>query len=405
MTDSKDVVTARIVELARLLIRIPSRAGIDRSEPILDFVAGWCEEHGLPCRSLSAAGSPVGLTAQLSAGRGPSLCLNACLDTAPFGDEANWRNPPTAGVIEGGRLFGRGAADSKIAVAIFLVLASELGRAKSLRNGSLHLLFDADEHTGEFRGVREFVRTTKPLPQAIWIGYPGNQTIVAGSRGLLRARVSVAGLAAHTGGRRKKGVNAIVRAARLIRVLEELTLPSEGDAEFAFGPSLTVTAIHGGEGFSVVPDRCELNLDARLTPGVGSGAVRNLIERSVKEFDRTSSGQGETELVWQESWPAFRVRDDDPAIQCLRSAAERVFRRSIPTSVSGPSNIGNYLSPLGLSPMAGFGVTYDNVHAADEWCETASIWPVYETYRRAVWTFAESAQAGSSQPSQGRPDA
>jgi succinyl-diaminopimelate desuccinylase len=203
----------------------------------------------------------------------------------------------------------------------------------------------------------------------------------------------VAGRSAHTGSKRKKGINAISRAAVLIQVLHGLPLPLESDADFQFGPSLTITTIHAGEGFSVIPDRCEMNVDIRVTPNVGANELRRLVEQSVEEFDRTSSSPSATTIEWEESWPAFRVPDDDPAIACLRAAAEPIFHRAIPTTVSGPSNIGNYLASLGVAAMAGFGVTYDNVHATDEWCDTASIQPVYEVYRRAVLAFFEEVPA------------
>lgn len=384
MTAENSHVQERILDLAKQLIQIPSRGGIDPPQPVLKHIEEWCADNGIAYQLLFADGEPVGLTAQLSAGRGYSLCLDACVDTAPFGDENVWKYPPTAAVVEGGRLYGRGAADSKLAVAMFLVLLSDLKQSGSLRAGTLRLLLDADEHTGGFRGAKEFVRATRPLPNAVWIGYPGNDVLVAGSRGFLRGRITVAGQAAHTGGKRKRGINAISRAARLVEAIEGRALPTEVDSAFQFGPSLTVTAINGGEGFSVVPDRCDINLDIRLTPNVTASEMRALVESLIRDFDETKPAPAATTIAWEESWPAFRTPNDSPAIAELRSAASRVFGRSVPTTVSGPSNIGNYLAPLGVSPMAGFGVTYDNIHGTDEWCDTASIGPVYETYRQAV---------------------
>lgn len=384
-------ITKEAVNLACELIAIPSRAEVDSAKPIVAFVRDWCAASGLPNRVLEVNGAPVGIAIRLPAGAGPSLCLNACIDTAPFGDEAKWRCPPMRGVVEQGRLYGRGAADSKIAAALFLLLCRDLARQSSLAAGTLHLLLDADEHSGGFLGVKEFVHSTDPLPKSAWIGYPGNLTIVAGSRGFLRGRVVVFGIAAHTGSKRRKGVNAILRAATLVRLLDDVELPKESAPEFEFGPSLSLTAIRSGGGFSVVPDTCEINLDLRLTPSVGAPALRALVEDTIRQFDRTMPGPTATRVEWLETWPPFRTRDSDPAISCLRGVAEQTFGRPIPSSVSGPSNVGNYLASLGISPMAGFGVTYDNVHAANEWCEIASILPVYETYQRAVLSYLSGA--------------
>ena len=43
------------------------------------------------------------MVCEITGGRaGPRYVLDACLDTAPFGDEAAWTHPPTSGVIDGG---------------------------------------------------------------------------------------------------------------------------------------------------------------------------------------------------------------------------------------------------------------------------------------------------------------
>jgi succinyl-diaminopimelate desuccinylase len=55
--------------------------------------------------------------------RPPHVCFAGHTDVVPPGDEAAWRHPPFAGEIEGGVIFGRGAADMKGAVAASLAAA------------------------------------------------------------------------------------------------------------------------------------------------------------------------------------------------------------------------------------------------------------------------------------------
>ncbi|MGH3601451.1 MAG: M20/M25/M40 family metallo-hydrolase, partial [Pseudonocardiaceae bacterium] len=80
------------------------------------------------------------------------MVLDACLDSAPFGDETTWTHPPTSGVIKDGWMWGRGSSDSKVAVAIFCHLATRLAVNPEQLHGSVVLLFDLDEHTGRFGG-------------------------------------------------------------------------------------------------------------------------------------------------------------------------------------------------------------------------------------------------------------
>ena len=375
-----------IVDLAASLIRLPSRAGIDEVERVLDFLTDWLMRRGLrPARLSGQAGNDVGIYLHLKAEEpGPAICLNACLDTAPFGDEEAWSRPPDAGVVEDGRLYGRGAADSKIAVSIFSHLALSFHQEKSLPRGELFIVFDADEHTGDFHGIKTFLETTPRKPDAVLIGYPGNDKLVVGSRGFLRAEITAYGTAAHSGASKPSGQNAIEKAMRLIQSLSARPLPSESDPYFSFGPKLTVTEVQGGEGFSVVPDRCCFKLDFRLTPHVNAEVAAEWIKQVVAGVDEQDKQSRPTRIDWKESWPAYRVPFESSLVKQFLDTAQEVFGRSVEPVISGPSNIGNYLAARGIPALSGFGVSYSNIHGTDESIEVETVMPVYQVYRRAI---------------------
>ena len=74
-----------------------------------------------------------------------------------------------------------------------------------------------------------------------------------------------------------------------------------------------------------------------------------------------------------------------PAIAVLWWSVRRTrCRRDLPAAVAGPSSIGNYLATLGIPATSGFGVTYRNLHAADECIQLASIAPTYAAYLGAL---------------------
>ena len=189
-----------IVELASRLVATPSCAGIDPPQPVLSLVQSWLAENGLAPRLLDdPSGKPVAVLVEIAgAAPGPVLCLDACIDTAPAGDPGQWSAPPFSGAVRDGRLLGRGAADSKAGVAILAHVARHFAKS-GLPRGALHVLFDADEHTGRFGGVRAYLDAAGRPPDAASLGYPGNAGVVAGSRGFLRARLRFSGVAAHSG--------------------------------------------------------------------------------------------------------------------------------------------------------------------------------------------------------------
>ena len=81
-----------VMKLTRKLVRIPSRAGIDPYGPVLKCMSTWLAGHGLAPRRLSApGGETVAMVCEITGSQpGPRYVLDACLDTAPFGDEAAW---------------------------------------------------------------------------------------------------------------------------------------------------------------------------------------------------------------------------------------------------------------------------------------------------------------------------
>jgi succinyl-diaminopimelate desuccinylase len=375
-----------LLELTRALVRTPSRAGEDDYEPILTLIASWLGDHGVVSTLVPGTdGRPVGVTGMLS---GPTTrsawLLNATADTAPFGDPAAWSHGPTSGDVRDGWMYGRGSADSKAGIAVFCHVLRTLAGESSAGDGAIAFLFDVEEHTGTFGGIRAFVeRLETPLAGA-FIGYPGMDRVVVGARGYLRLRIHVAGEMAHSGSSQPRGVNAVVRAARLALRLQSVSLVERTSPAFPLPPKLTVCEMQGGEGFSTVPDRCQIAVDVRLTPHFDRQAALALLGGELADFDRRDPAPRPTRLEPFDSWPAYRLDENAPAALALSRAAAAILGRPVPVQVVGPSNVGNYLASRGVPATSGFGARYRALHAADECIEVASLLPVYHVYLRAA---------------------
>ncbi len=367
------------------LVSHPSRAGTDSPEPVLSVISKWLRVNGVSHQWMSnAAGLPIGLYGEIQGGRpGPSYLLDATADTAPFGDTKAWSYPPELATIDGGWLYGRGSADSKAGIAVYChVLADLLPERKSLA-GTLGFVFDAEEHTGSFAGIRHYMamRRGEPL-DGVMIGYPGNDRLVTGARGFLRTRLSIHGVGAHSGSSGIHGVNAIERACALLGGIKAIDLPSS-DETFLLPPKLTPTAIRSGSSFSLVPDLCRLELDIRLTPTFDDAAARALLETAVARLDADRTAPS-TRIKWFPGWPAYQIGAANPMVQALTQSAIKAFGHEIKPEVAGPSSVANYLSTLGIPATAGLGVTYRGIHAPDECVLLETLEPTYVAYREAL---------------------
>jgi succinyl-diaminopimelate desuccinylase len=381
---------ASVISLIQELVRIPTRGGLDPCEPIIDYVSQWLTEHDLPSRRLHDLdnGRDAALVCDITSHHpGPRYILNACLDTAPFGDLSIWRHEPTSGVTENGWLHGRGSADCKAAIAIFMHIATHLHRARSQLRGSLTLLFDADEHTGNFGGAKRYFGApdTPCDVLGVMIGYPGMDELVIGGRGFLRAELTTRGEAGHTGSHRTvDNSNAVEKAAELVRLISSHRTPGPVDPTLGLPPKVTVTKIAGGEGYSIVPDSCAVGVDARLTTTFDEAVGKNLIEATVAQVDERLSSPLSTAVIFRESWPAYRLDENAHVRVALTCAAERHLKKHLPAKVAGPSNIGNYLAKLGIDATAGFGVRYKNLHGINERIELSTIPIAQAVYHEAA---------------------
>lgn len=379
-----------VISLVQQLVRIPTRGGIDTYDDIIDHVSRWLNGHGLDSQLLHDrnTGHAVALVCDIAGDHpGPRYVLDACLDTAPFGDVSAWRHAPTSGTIDNGWLYGRGSADSKAAIAIFMHIARHLRKHTALMHGTLTLLFDADEHTGHFEGAKQyFGNETVGDIDGVMIGYPGHDELVIGGRGFLRAQITVRGQAGHTGSQRATdNINAIEKAAELVNILAKHRLPGPTDAHLGLPPKLTVTGITGGESYSIIPDHCTIGVDVRLTRTFDEASAKKLIEEAVTEIDkRWPVPDKTTEIEYHESWPAYRLDDNAPIRVALMLAAEHHLDNKLTAKVAGPSNIGNYLAKMGIHATAGLGVNYRGLHGTDERIELATIPEIQAIYHEAV---------------------
>jgi succinyl-diaminopimelate desuccinylase len=375
-----------VTALARDLVRVPSRGGADAYEPVLDLMQSWLADRGLPCRRLAGPdGDVVALACEISTGPGPRYVLDACLDTAPFGDETAWSRPPLSGDIDGGWLYGRGSADSKAGAAVFAHVAARLAARPGDWTGSVTLLFDVDEHTGGFGGAKAYFEGPGAQPaDGVMIGYPGREHVVTGGRGCFRARALVRGISGHSGSSRPGPVSAASKAAELVTRLDHAALPGPVPG-FPLPAKLTVTALSGGEGFSVVPDLVSVSIDVRLTPALDSTGAEALIRSAAAETDAAWPGTPATGLDVVTCWPPFALPGDSPLRAALLAAAA-ASGLSPSAKIAGPSNIGNYLAGLGIPATAGFGVAHEGLHAANERVRLDSVQLVQATYHQALLT-------------------
>ena len=143
-----------ILAFTQQLVEIPSQNGIDSEAAIAQAVLDRLQADGFSPQLIGSDDHPSVICRIEKPGATRHLWLESCLDTVPAGTEDNWDHPPLAATAVGERLYGRGVADAKLAIALFCELAGDLHADPDVPV-SLFLGFDADEQSGRFTGIRD----------------------------------------------------------------------------------------------------------------------------------------------------------------------------------------------------------------------------------------------------------
>lgn len=381
------------------LIRTPSQVAVDDLGRIVKTVRDHLDTLGVSYELVGPGRKPLAIiinppeyeTDQL-------LVLDACLDTAPVGDLSQWQLSPFAATVKDGWIYGRGSADSKAAVAIFCELA-KAGKLSSKekyngRSRRVTIVFDCDEHSGRFGGIKAFTKKYG-FPEFCAIGYPGMDEIVSGSRGFYRAVVTLRGHMGHAGSGRIPRELAMNKLNQLLSGLEEVNQTAQVSSdEFPLGPRASVTWVRTGvRSFSVTPSKIECGIDLRLTPAFDPNSASALLDRILNAIAARSGDEHPSTVSSTNCWPAYKTPDSALLPSLLRAAAAKVLDKPPRFSVSGPSNIGNYLAMHGTEVLSGFGVDYENIHGPDERVRLSSISDVYAVYSNTIKSYLSGVEA------------
>ena len=195
---------------------------------------------------------------------------------------------------ENSKIYGRGAADMKGAIAA-LLLGLEAVRGKPLRY-DISVMITTDEEISQASQIRYLTQFLQPVSGAALFSLDssfGHVTIA--NLGLLHIDIEVKGKSVHSG-LSHLGENAVEKANLLVKALLDLKnevtqRKSEVDVHPGTGldkmeAKLNINKIAGGLKVNIVPDQCLISLDRRLIP------EENIAEAEKELIDTLSSVKG-----------------------------------------------------------------------------------------------------------------
>ncbi|HEX4884311.1 MAG TPA: M20/M25/M40 family metallo-hydrolase [Casimicrobiaceae bacterium] len=287
------------VAFLRELVRMPTDTPPGDNAPAAERTAALLEAMGfaverlpVPRAEVEAAGlaSVTNLVVRRRFGDGPVVALNAHGDVVPPGE--GWTKPPYEGVVEDGRMFGRGVAVSKsdIATFAFALRALEAGAKQcgAALAGGVELHFTFDEEFGGALGPAWLLRHGLTKPD-LAIGPGFSYAIVTAHNGCLQLEVTVQGRAAHAA-MPATGIDALQAAVRILEAIYAQNALYAAHRSALPGiecPTVNVGRIEGGTNTNVVPAKVVMKLDRRIIPDedveAAEAGLRDAIARAASQ--------------------------------------------------------------------------------------------------------------------------
>ena len=368
-----------LIGLTGDLLRFDTENPPGNSRPITEYIARYLGDAGIRAGIHTAPGDHCNLLAELEAPRpGKRLLFCGHTDVVPAGDPARWDFPPTAGDVVDGYLRGRGASDMKAGVAGLLFAANLLNQMKDRLAGSIGLVVVDDEETGGEHGAQWVLAQGLVRGDGCIIAEPSgplNPTI--GQKGACWFEVTFFGAPAHGSLAPLAGENAILKACVAAQQLQKLFrmpvqvpsdlaetmavskahLAEEGRGDVAAildHVSVNVGVIHGGTKTNIVPDRCILEVDARVPFGLSHHNVmaeaRRLLDalghryeiRPIKFQGTPNYSSPQDRVVLALLRAVQEVRGGNPVgvLQWATSDARWFRDHGIPVLQYGPAELG-----------------------------------------------------------------
>lgn len=370
------------VALLQEMVHINSENPPGNNPELANFLAEKLNRYGMIVdvfnppeellKKLELPGPRPSVLAKLKALGFPTLILSSHLDTIPAGDVSFWKDDPFLGKIRDGKIFGRGALDSKGMMVAYILAMTAIREVNLNFSGNIILAATADEEIGGEAGTGWMVK------QGI---LKGEYCIAEGMcdflchayNGVIHLEVSTKGKACHAMDP-SKGVNAIYEMAPLICAVKEYhrkLIQRSCTVKGIKHPTCSLGTIKGGTKTNMVPDQCVISIDRRVTPDEKLSDVRMELRQLLR---KTSPGAYKAREILMANF--YKTDPESELVRIVNNNVKEVTGKRLVVKGRGGFTDGRFFANGLRIPTINFGPGRSrdgNAHAANENVRIADI--------------------------------
>ncbi len=380
-----------VVNFLQELIKIksvfhPEKKGFNE-EKVANFVAEKLRKIGFEVFIDEVAPGRPNVMAILKGSRkGKRLLFEGHTDVVTEGNPDEWNYPPFEAIIDNGKIYGRGACDTKGNLAAMIFAAKAIFDSKIDFSGEIILCIPVDEE-GMMLGIKQFIKKGwADNVDAAVICEPEENNICIFQKGALRIRINIKGKMSH-GAMPEAGINPNWRMAKVICELEKLQkkeIERLGKHKYLGYPSFTPTIlrapIYGEAQVNVIPQDCMTTIDIRTVPGQDDNEIKESILDIFRKLSKDDSDfNAEMEIIDERPWTETNL--DEPIVRATHKAVEYITKsKPIYNGVPGATD-GTFLHAWKNIPIVTIGAGDRLIpHQTDEYVEIKELVETVKIY-------------------------
>lgn len=312
----------------------------------------------------------------------PVLCFAGHTDVVPAGDLSQWTFNPFEPTVHDGKLYARGAADMKTAIACFVTACERFLAKYPQFSGSLAMLITSDEEGDAKDGTTKVVDVLNARGEIIdycLVGEPTavhqlGDTLKNGRRGSLSGSLTVQGKQGHIA--YPHLANNPIHAAS--SALAELTQIQWDNGNAYFPPtSFQISNINGGTGATnVIPANVNIQFNFRFSTEQTESSLKTRVHEILDKHGFAY------ELKWSLSGNPF-LTEAGTLTNAAQQAISEICGVQAQLSTTGGTSDGRFIKAIARE-LIELGFVNATIHQVNEHIAVDDIDKLSQVYERIM---------------------
>ena len=314
---------------------------------------------------------------------GKVFCYLGHTDVVPSGPEDEWTSPPFEANIVEGELIGRGAADMKGSVAVFIESVKKFLADHPNPNFQIWVMLTSNEEgepaDGKINTLMDALTDQNQFIDYCLVGEASSSDKVGdvlrvGRRGSLSGKLKLIGKQGHVAYPHKV-LSPILEVGPIINELNQM-LWDEGNEHFD-PTSFQISNIDSGTGATnVVPGHLNMLFNFRFSP---ESSQESLKERFVQVLEKSKCS---FEIDWTLNAQPYLTKKTE-LLSIIQTALTKINGKEAIVDNGGGTSDGRWVSPSG-SEVIELGPRNQTIHKIDEKISLADLILLQKIYQQIL---------------------